>query len=120
MITLIPNEFTVSAAVPKTVDAIVPPLKEIRDALEHIEERAFEIVNARGDLGPDALTIFDQGDFYSLGVLRYGSHSLDIKADVVPALISARQFIFNVAVEKAGSAMTNNVPLEFFPSRTED
>ena len=114
MITLIPNEFTVSAAVPKTVDAIVPPLKEIRDALEHIEERAFEIVNDRGDLGPDALTIFDQGDFYSLGVLRYGSHSLDIKADVVPALISARQFIFNVAVEKAGSSMTNNVPMEFF------
>ena len=114
MIEGIPSEFTVSTEVPKTVRALSASLKDIRDALEHIEERAFEIVNAHGQIHPDALTIFDQGDFYSSGVLRYANHLLDVRADVVPALIVSRQFIFNVAAEKAGAAMTNNTPVEFF------
>ncbi len=114
MIRMIPSRFSLSKDVPKTVEAIFPVLKEIRDALEHIEERAFEIVNVQGDIHPDALTIFNQGDFYSSGVLRYANHSLDVRADVVPALIASRQFVFDVAVEKAGAAKTNNVPIEFF------
>ena len=114
MIEIIPSRFAVSAAIPIAVDAISPVLKDIRDSLEHIEERAFEIVNAHGDIHPDALTIFDQADFYASGVLSYANHSLDVRGDVVPALISGRQFIFNVAVEKAGAAWTNNVPIEFF------
>ena len=114
MIKAIPSKFSVSVIVPNTVDAVFPALKEIRDALEHIEERAFEIVNARGDQHPDALTIFNQGDLFSSGVIRYANHSLDMKADVIPALISSRQFLFDVAVEKAGAAITYNNPLEFF------
>lgn len=114
MIKDIPSKFSVSIAVPNTVDAIFPALKDIRDALEHIEERAFEIVNARGDRHPDALTIFHQDDFSSLGILRYANHSLNIRTEVIPALIYSRQFIFQVAVEKAGAAKTINVPVEFF------
>ena len=114
MIKTIPSKFSVSVAIPKTVDVIFPALKDIRDALEHIEERAFAIVNARGDRHPDALTIFDQDDFFASGVLRYANHSLGIRADVVPALISSREFIFQVAVKKAGAAKTLNNPVEFF------
>ena len=114
MINIIPSKFTVSAVVPKSVDAIFPALKDIRDALEHIEERAFGIVSASGSQHPDALTIFDQDDFYSSGVLSYAGHALDVRAGVVPTLVSSRQFVFNVAVEKAGAAITNNVPIEFF------
>ena len=112
MIKEIPSSFTVSMIVPKEVDAILPPSKAIRDALEHIDERAFGIANARGKRHPDALSIFDQKDFFSLGVLRYANHSLDLKGHVLPALISARQFIFKVAVAKAGAATTYNSPLE--------
>ena len=114
MIKAISSEFSVSVIVPNTVNAIYAPLKAIRDALEHIEERALEIVNASGGHHADALTIFDQSDFFSSGVLRYANHSLDVRADVVPALISSRQFIFNVAVEKSGAAITSNEPIEFF------
>ena len=114
MIKAIPPEFSVSVALPNTVDAIFPALKEIRDALEHIEERALEIVNARGDHHPDALTIFDQNDFFASGVLRYADQSLDVRAEVIPALIASRKFIFEVAVEKAGAVRTLNVPIEFF------
>ena len=114
MIKAIPSKFSVSIVVPNTVDAIYPALKEIRDALEHIEERAFEIVNVRGDHHADALTIFDHDDFFSSGVIRYANHSLDMRTDVVPTLISSRQFIFDVAVEKSGGAITYNEPIEFF------
>lgn len=114
MIEIIPSQFSASAAIPKTVDAISPALKDIRDSLEHIEERAFEIVNARGDIHADALTIFSQADYYTSGVLSYANHSLDVRGEVVPALISSRQYVFNVAVEKAGGAWSNNVPIEFF------
>ena len=117
MIKAIPSKFSISVAKPQTVDAIFPALKDIRDALEHIEERAFAIVNARGDQHPDALTIFDQDDFFSHAVLRYANHSLDIRADVVPVLITSRQFIFQIAVEKAGAAKTINKPLEFFEKK---
>ena len=114
MIKAIPSKFSVSVVVPNTVNAIYTPLKAIRNALEHIEKRAFKIVNYRGDHHADALTIFDQSDFFSSGVLRYANHSVDVRADVAPALISSRQFIFDVAVEKSGAAITYNEPCEFF------
>ena len=112
MITDIPSKFSVAVVVPNTADAIFPALTAMRNAIEHIEDRAFG--NVFGKSHPDALTIFDQDHFFSFGVLRYAGHSLDLRADIVPALISSRQFIFEVAVKKAGAARTNNVPLEFF------
>ena len=112
MIKDIPSKFSASAVVPNTVNAISPALTAMRNAIEHIEDRAFG--NVFGQTHPDALTIFDQDDFFAFGVLRYAGHSLDVRAEVVPALVSFRQFIFEVAVEKAGAARTNNVPLEFF------
>ena len=112
MIQAMPAKFSVTTAVPNTIGTILPALKEIRNAFEHIDERAFG--NVHNKQHPDALSIFDQKDFASSGVLSYASYSLDLKKDVVPALISSRQFIFDVAVEKAGSAKTLNAPIEFF------
>ena len=112
MIKKIPSEFTVSTIVPKAVDAISPVLQDIRHAMEHIDERA--VGSIRGKQHPDALSIFNQDDFFSSGVLRYANHALDVRADVVPALLSARQFLFETAVEKARATITINVPLEYF------
>ena len=112
MIKDIPSEFSVLVAVPNAVDTILPALKALRDAFEHIEERALGNVFRKPNT--DALSIFDQEDFFSSGILRYANHSLELKAQVIPALISSRQFIFDVAVEKAGALITINEPKEFF------
>ena len=77
MIEKIPSEFAVSAAVPSTVDAISPALRDIRHAMEHIDERA--VGSVRGQQHPDALSIFNQDDFFSSGVLRYANYSLDVR-----------------------------------------
>ena len=86
MIKDIPSEFSVSTVVPDTADAVFPALKEIRDAIEHMDDRAVGIVNALRKQHPDALSIFDQVDFLSSGVLRYTNHFLDLKEDVIPGV----------------------------------
>ena len=115
MIEKIPSEFASSTAVPNSVDAISRALHSIRHAMEHIDERA--VGSVRRQQHPDALSIFNQDDFFSSGVLRYANHSLDVQAQVIPALLSARQFIFEAAVEKTGgSLITINEPIEWcFP-----
>ena len=107
----IASQFSTSTNVPVAIDAIQPKLKEIRDAFEHIEERAMGEVFHKPN--PDALSIFVQKDFFPSGILSYSSHSLDLKAELVPALIAGRQFIIDVAVEKSGRALTYNDPMEF-------
>lgn len=112
MIKDIPSEFSVSVTVPNTVDAILPALGALRNAFEHIEDRALGNVHSKPNT--DALSIFDQEDFFSSGILLYANHSLELKAEVIPVLKSSRQFIFDVAVEKAGALITVNKPVEFF------
>lgn len=113
MIRKIPSKFAVSPAVPSIVNEIYPALNAIRNAFEHIDERALGKVH--GSAQPDALTIFDQKDFLTSHVLRYAGHSLDLRQQVLPALIDGRQFIFDVASEKAGPSKTLNAPIEFGP-----
>ena len=110
MIDLISSQFATSTAVPANVVEIMPQLKAIRNAFEHIEERA--LGNVRGKPDPDALSIFDQIDLFNSGVIRYSGHSLDLTADMVPAFIASRKFIFEVAREKAGESFTYNNALE--------
>ena len=112
MVNNIPVEFSVQTDVPQSADAISLALTDMRNAIEHIEDRAFGKVRGKPDL--HALSIFDQAEFFSSGVLRYGDHSLDLRGDIAPALISSRRFIFEVAAEKSGAARINNVPIEFF------
>ena len=115
MIKVVPSKFPISDSeltIPEKLDAIFPALKDIRDALEHIEERVFSISGTRGRKHPDALTIFDQSDFASHGVIRYADHALDIRTDVIPALIISRQFIVEATIKKTGNQMTLNKPYE--------
>ena len=109
----LPRQFQTTTEPPTEVERIASALKAIRDAFEHIEERA--LGNVRGRPDPDAESVFAQTDFLTSGVLRYGTHSLDLRAQIVPVLISARRFLFDIAVEKAGAAKTVNVPIEVGP-----
>ena len=46
-------------------------------------------------------------------MLRYGSYSLDLNADVLPMLVESRRAVLEVAIATAGAAKTVNVPLTF-------
>ena len=85
--------------VPDDVRRAARSAKLLRDALEHIEERAEGMV--RGRLDPTAHEIFDQGDFIENGRLTYDGHALDIETDMIGALLGCRRLIMHVAREKA-------------------
>ena len=90
-------------AVPTEVNAIADRAHKIRDAFEHIDERAEGKAHHEGPA--DAMTVFDQSDFFQSGVLRYAGHSLDIAIEVVPAMVAARKFIVDVVAHE-GSTKT--------------
>ncbi|MDE0102679.1 MAG: hypothetical protein OXN89_09880 [Bryobacterales bacterium] len=99
-----------TATVPREVTTIEDAVLAIRDAFEHIDERA--VGKARREDPIDAMSIFDQSDFFDAGVLRYAGHALDISQEVMPALIAGRRFIVEAAME-AGLVKTVTVPREF-------
>ena len=82
-------------AVPNEIARIESAVSAIRDAVEHIDERAAG--RARWESPDVAVSIFDQTDLFTAGVLRYAGHALDIHQDVVPAFLTARQFILEAA-----------------------
>ena len=96
---------------PRELTEIEIPLSAIRDSFEHIEERA--VGKAKRNKDPDAMSIFKQPDFLNVAVLSYSSHQLNLKTQVIPALIAGREFLLNTAVEKTGKAKTLNVPLQW-------
>lgn len=102
----------IKTAVPKEVEDLREAVSAIRNAFEHIDERA--VGRTRRENAEDATSIFDQGDLVSYGVLRYADHALNLRTHVVPALIIARKFIYDVITE-AGTAKTVSQAIEFGP-----
>ena len=101
---------SVSSKVPKEVSAIKDAVLAIRHAFEHIDERAVGKAHREGP--KDAISVFDQSEFFSSGVLRYAGHTLDILGEVIPALVAGRRFIVEAAT-RSGSKKTINVPIEW-------
>ena len=97
--------FSTSAQVPQEVEAIKECVLAIRNAFEHIDERA--VGKSRRESRRDAMSVFDQTDFFTSGVLRYAKHSLDIRDEVLPAVIAGRRFIVEAATQ-AGLRKTYN------------
>ena len=82
----------------------------MRNAFEHIDERAQG--NAMKEEHSDAMTVFDQSNFFSSGILTYAGHSLDISREAVPAMVAGRQYIV-AAAAAAGSTKTINGELKW-------
>ena len=78
-------------------------VREMRNAFEHIDERAESKVDRR-KVDPDALTIFNQPDFVSASILRYKSYESDFETDVLPALVACRELIMNALPNAATEA----------------
>ena len=97
-------------AVPQDVITIKDAVLAIRDAFEHIDERA--VGKARRENAADAMSVFDQTDFFTSGVLRYADRSLDIRGDAIPAMIAGRRFIVDAAT-RVGLRKTINQSIEW-------
>jgi hypothetical protein len=80
---------------PAQVTSSWPALHDIRNAYEHIEDRALGQVHEKPH--PDALTIFDQERLLTAGALVYGKHQLDVTKEVPRLLAEVRQFFKDAA-----------------------
>ena len=89
-------ELQVPDSVTKTLEAV----QEMRNAFEHIDERAEGKVGGR-KTHPDALTIFHQPDFAKSSILRYKDYELNFESDVIAALIDCRELIMD-AIDARG------------------
>ena len=86
--------------VPDSVKKTLEPVLEIRNAFEHIDERAEGKVG-KGGFHSDALTIFDQPDFAQSSILRYKDYELDFESDIIVALIDCRELIMDAIEVRA-------------------
>jgi hypothetical protein len=81
--------------VPPTIVAKRVDLGAIRNAYEHIEDRALGQVHQKPH--PDALTIFEYDALLKEGHLTYTGHTLDVEEDFPKLIAEAREFLKDVA-----------------------
>ena len=105
-----PSKLGVGTPVPDGLTNIQGALTAIRDAFEHINERAMG--KARSESQAEALSIFDQRDLATKGVVTYAGYTLNLQTEILPTLLTARKFICD-AITEAGSAKTMNIPLVY-------
>ena len=86
------EKFCPELSIPDSVARTSAAVREMRNAFEHIDERAEGKVRI-GVFQPDALTIFDQPDFVTSSTLRYRQYRLNFEAQVIEALIDCRELI---------------------------
>ena len=92
---------------PDSVATTLEAVTDLRNAFEHIDERAEGIVGG-GRYDAEALTVFDQPDFIGSSVIRYKDHELNFETQVIAALIDCRELIMDAidarAKQQAGNA----------------
>lgn len=89
MITRAPESVRGSIAIPASLRAAAKTVKAIRDAYEHIEDRAFG--NVFGEPDPQALTIFEYDELLASDRIVYAGYSLDLKQELPGLLAEARE-----------------------------
>jgi hypothetical protein len=84
-----------TATLPADISNRETAVRKIRNAYEHIEDRALGNVNRVPH--PDALTIFDHHRVATDGVIAYGAYELDLATDIPAVIQAARQYLKDVA-----------------------
>lgn len=85
----------VSTTVPNEIKEIRGSVNAIRDAFEHIDERVFGKAHREDAVG--ARSVFNQSSLFVDGTLHYAGYSLDVRRQVVPALVAGREFVVGAA-----------------------
>lgn len=99
--------------VPPEVDGIHEALLAIRNAFEHIDERAIGKAFREGPV--DARSIFNQQSLIQTGTVHYAGQSLDLKVDLPPVLLAARRFVRDVVAEAGTTKTLSGRPIKFGP-----
>ena len=99
--------FPLGLEIPASVRKQEPMVKDMRDAFEHIDERAQGKINLHGGMDTEALTIFDQPDFIGSSVLHYKGKDLHFYEDVLATLLSCRELVLK-AIDLRASAQTES------------
>ncbi len=95
-------ELHVPGSVTKTREAVL----EMRNAFEHIDERAEAKVGG-GKFDADAPTIFNQPDFVRASILRYKGYRLNFESDVIAALVDCREVVMDAIEARDGQQAEN-------------
>lgn len=90
-------------------------VRELRNACEHIEDRALGQV--RGRPHPEAQSVFSQDALLKKAVFAYGQHALSLRSDVPAIVDAARSYVWQVAVHFSGEAKLLSQPVSCFSSR---
>jgi hypothetical protein len=85
------EHFAVSAPFPTSVAEKLTKLKDIRDAYEHVEDRALGLV--RGKPHPDALSLFEFERLFRDRVVVYAGHTLDLDAEATQIFVQVRDYL---------------------------
>ena len=94
MIKAIGKKCSVATATPNAINALSTPAKAM-----------------------EALLQFKQLQLSTSGVVRCRNHSLDLSAQVIPALVAAREFIIDAMAEKTAAAKTITRAITFFDTQ---
>jgi len=86
-----------SQPVPADISRLLPSITAVRNAYEHIEDRALGTEFGRPH--PDAVTIFDYTALINNDVIVYGPHRVGLTSDVPLVIQQARAFIKKVAAD---------------------
>ena len=95
------KEYCPDLELPATVQEIQGTVSEMRNAFEHIGDRAQGKVNRTKISYKDAWSIFNQPDFIEKSTLRYQEHSLHFDRDVIDALLDCRELIMQAIDSRA-------------------
>ncbi|MEG4249368.1 hypothetical protein [Microcoleus sp. Pol10D4] len=76
---------------PNSVKNKLSTLKKIRDAYEHIEERALGLVHGQPRI--EAVSIFNYERLFKEGIATYSNYELDIYKEAIDLLIDTRQYL---------------------------
>lgn len=90
-----PNLMGTTLAVPLTITEKQKAVTAIRNAYEHIEDRALGTIQGRPD--SRALSIFDHQRLVEDDVIAYAEHTLDLGSEVPALLAHIRQYLKDVA-----------------------
>ena len=101
MVYSLTDKFCPNLEVPNNVQGIRDAVWEMRNAFEHIDERAEGRVGRSKEMQSDALTIFDQPDFIESSILSYKTYSLNFDEDVLSALLECRELVMNAIDSRA-------------------
>ncbi|MGW4716737.1 light-mediated development protein DET1 [Nocardia sp. NPDC004260] len=90
-----PTAIAATVPVPPEISSRCLAVNTIRNAYEHIEDRA--LGNVRGQPHPDATTIFNHDRVVRDGIIAYGSYQIDLATDVPELIAAARKYLKDVA-----------------------